>query len=157
MEINPNYEYHSWQWILWVLLANDQNWRWQWGLLNFAVDVKGESDLVDFLSLQVESLLFHGDWSSYDRCWICWCSSLLSWKNANIEDKGPMISIKPLKSNLSKGTPGLLFSFVSKKKKKNSFLSLIFTETLSFVIHCIISLGSCKESIKQHDVWKSLV
>ena len=58
-QLNWTDEYHSWQWILWVLLANNQNWRWWWGLLNFAVDVKW-SDLVDFLSLQVESLLFHG-------------------------------------------------------------------------------------------------
>ena len=34
-----------------------------------------------------------------------------------------MISFEPLKSNLSKGTPGLLFSFVSKKKKKKKILS----------------------------------
>ena len=69
-----------------------------------------------------------------------------------------MMSFEPLKSNFSRGTPGLLFSFISKKKKTIFFfLSLIFTETLSFVTHCIISLGSCKESIKEHDVWKSLV
>lgn len=140
----------------WVLLANDQNWRWWWGLLNFAIDGGGESDLVGFLSLQGESLLLHGDLSSYDRSWSCWCSALLSWKNANIEDKGPMMSFEPLKSNFSRGTPGLLFSFMS-QKNNFFFLSLIFTETLSFVIHCIISLGSCKESIKEHDVWKSLV